>query len=124
MRFEDRLKVEYDVDDDTLDQQVPTMMLQTLVENAIKHGISKQIKGGMIKVISDIKENHHMLVVQNTGQLNGNTTYEINPDSFVERGFGLSSTQDRLQLLYGDKASFEIKQLEDTIVEAKVLIPA
>ncbi len=124
MRFEDRLIVEYQVDDDTLEQQVPTMMLQTLVENAIKHGISKQIKGGVIKVISDIQENHHMLVVQNTGQLTASISHDTSPDSLVEPGFGLSSTQDRLQLLYGDKASFEIKQLEDTIVEAKVLIPA
>ncbi|MEF3019515.1 histidine kinase, partial [Pseudomonas aeruginosa] len=42
IRFEDRLHIEYDIDEDTLDQPVPPMMLQTLVENAIKHGISKQ----------------------------------------------------------------------------------
>ncbi len=42
MRFEERLKIEFDIDEDTLQQQVPPMMLQTLVENAIKHGISKQ----------------------------------------------------------------------------------
>ena len=49
MRFEDRLKIEYQIDEDTLDQPVPPMMLQTLVENAIKHGISKQINGGVVK---------------------------------------------------------------------------
>jgi LytS/YehU family sensor histidine kinase len=47
------------------------MMLQTLVENAIKHGISKQIKGGVIRIISNFKENHHELIVQNSGTLNG-----------------------------------------------------
>lgn len=114
MRFEDRLKIEYDVDEDTLDQPVPPMMLQTLVENAIKHGISKQVKGGVVKVISDFKENYHQLIVQNTGFLNGYQNSE---------GFGLSSTTNRLNLLYGDKAKFEIKQLSPSLVEARVMIP-
>jgi LytS/YehU family sensor histidine kinase len=114
MRFEDRLKIEYEVQDDTLGQQVPPMMLQTLVENAIKHGISKQVKGGMVKITSDIKGNYHELSVQNTGLLNG---------SAKKTGFGLSSTEDRLSLLYGNKAKFEIKQLNPSLVEAKVLIP-
>ncbi len=114
MRFEDRLKVVYEIDEDTLDQPVPPMMLQTLVENAIKHGISKQINGGVIKVVSDFKENYHELVVQNTGQLNGSVNTE---------GFGLSSTTNRLNLLYGDKAHFEIKQINGSLVEARVLIP-
>jgi hypothetical protein len=115
MRFEDRLQVEYDIDDDTLGQQVPPMMLQTLVENAIKHGISRQVKGGVVKIISDFKENYHELAVQNTGHLNGGASHG---------GFGLSSTQDRLELLYGDKARFQIQQLNRELVEAKVLIPA
>src|SRR4029079_7160770 len=76
MRFEDRLKIEYDIDEDTLDQPVPPMMLQTLVENAIKHGIGKQKSGGLVKVISDYRDNHHELIVQNTGQLNGNGSTE------------------------------------------------
>ena len=62
MRFEDRLRIEYEIDEDTLDQPVPPMMLQTLVENAIKHGISKQIDGGVVKIISDFKDNYHRLV--------------------------------------------------------------
>ena len=114
MRFEDRLKVEYEIDEDTLDQPVPPMMLQTLVENAIKHGISKHINGGVVKVISDFKEDYHELIVQNTGQLNGKIDTE---------GFGISSTTNRLSLLYGDKARFEIKQINGSIVQAKVLIP-
>ena len=114
MRFEDRLRVVYEIDEDTLDQPVPPMMLQTLVENAIKHGISKQINGGVVKVISDFKDNYHELIVQNTGQLNGKVSNE---------GFGLSSTTNRLSLLYGSKARFDIRQINGSLVEAKVLIP-
>ena len=114
MRFEDRLQIEYDIDEDTLDQQVPPMMLQTLVENAIKHGISKQMKGGMVRIISDFTDQYHELAVQNTGLLNGHSS---------SKGFGLSSTQDRLSLLYGEKARFQIRQVNPDLVEAKVLIP-
>lgn len=115
MRFEDRLKIEYEIEEDTLDQPVPPMMLQTLVENAIKHGISKQINGGVVRIISDFKDNFHELAVQNTGYLNGGLNNE---------GFGLSSTNDRLSLLYGDKAKFQLKQVTPSLVEAKVLIPS
>lgn len=114
MRFEDRLKIEYDVDEDTLDLPVPPMMLQTLVENAIKHGISKQIQGGIVRVVSILKEGFHELSVQNTGVLNGHVN---------GGGFGLSSTTNRLNLLYGNKAKFEIRQATPTLVEARVLIP-
>jgi len=114
IRFEDRLKVEYQIDEDTLDQPVPPMMLQTLVENAIKHGIGKEVTGGFVKVMSDFKGNYHELVIQNSGRLNG----QMNDD-----GFGLSSTKNRLQLLFGEKANFEIKQVNGNMVEARVLIP-
>jgi LytS/YehU family sensor histidine kinase len=113
IRFEDRLRIEYQIDEETLDQPVPPMMLQTLVENAIKHGIGKQEKGGMVKVISDFKGNFHELIVQNSGLLNGHNDGD---------GFGLSSTKNRLHLLFGEKANFEITQYNG-LVEAKVLIP-
>jgi two-component system, LytTR family, sensor kinase len=114
MRFEDRLKVEYDIDEDTLNQPVPPMMLQTLVENAIKHGISKQIDGGVVKITSDFTGNYHELIVQNTGQLKS---------SYNADGFGLSSTNNRLSLLYGEDAKFKIGQVNGSLVEARVLIP-
>ena len=114
IRFEDRLSIEYEIDEDTLDQPVPPMMLQTLVENAIKHGISKQVTGGTVKIISDFKFDHHELVVQNTGHLTA---------SFNGDGFGLTSTQNRLQLLFGEKAHFTIREINGNIVEAKVILP-
>jgi two-component system LytT family sensor kinase len=115
IRFEDRLRIEYQIDEDTLDQPVPPMMLQMLVENAIKHGIGKQISGGVVRVISDFKENFHEMIVLNTGYLNGHIQ--------EGDGFGLFSTKNRLQLLFGEKANFEIKQVGSDLVEARILIP-
>jgi two-component system LytT family sensor kinase len=117
MRFEERLKIEMDIDEDTLNQPIPPMMLQTLVENAIKHGISKQINGGLIRIISDFKQNHHELVVQNSGKLNGFAAKS-------EEGFGIKSTQDRLNLLYQGKAHFDIHDIEGkNMVECKIIMP-
>ena len=115
IRFEDRLLIEYDIDEDTLDQPVPPMMLQTLVENAIKHGISKEKNGGLVKVISDYRNNHHELIVQNSGSLHLH--------SEASDGFGINSTRNRLKLLYGGKATFEIKDNGQHMVEAIVIMP-
>ncbi|HRI23205.1 MAG TPA: histidine kinase [Ferruginibacter sp.] len=114
MRFEERLKVEMDIDKDTLEQPVPPMMLQTLVENSIKHGISKLINGGLVRIAAGFSDNHLELLVQNTGQLNGH----INGN-----GFGIKSTQDRLNLMYQGKAVFEIKNIDGGMVESKVTLP-
>jgi len=114
MRFEERLKIEFDIDEDTLQHPVPPMMLQTLVENAIKHGISKQIKGGVVRIVAAFKNNDIELLVQNTGQLSPAPNDE---------GFGIKSTQDRLNLMYQGKAVFEIRNLGTAMVESKVSIP-
>lgn len=114
MRFEERLKIEMDIDKDTLGQQVPPMMLQTLVENSIKHGISKLVNGGVVRVVSEFKGDHLELLVQNTGQLNG----YMNGD-----GFGIKSTQDRLNLMYQGKAVFEIRNIGSNMVESKISFP-
>ncbi len=116
MRFEERLRIEMKVDEDTLTQPIPPMMLQTLVENAIKHGISKQINGGLIRIISVFRNNNHELVIQNSGHLNGSKGF--NPD-----GFGIKSTRDRLNLLYQGKAAFEIYDTDNGMVESKITVP-
>lgn len=112
IRFEDRLKVNYDIDEDTLDQLIPPMMIQTLVENAIKHGIGRQVNGGNINIIADFVNDDLEIKVQNTGQLDT----EINTE-----GFGVTSTYNRLNLLFDKKAKFELKNLEG-MVEAKIII--
>ena len=114
IRFEDRLKVEYEIDEDTLDQPIPPMMLQTLVENAIKHGISRQVDGGKVKIVSDFKGDYHELLIVNTGVLNGSRNGD---------GFGLASTKNRLQILFGQKSNFDIREINGNTVQARVLIP-
>jgi len=115
IRFEDRLRVEYEIEEDSLDHQVPPMMLQTLVENAIKHGISRDVKGGLVRIISKYTDNLLELVVENTGSL----SLPAGDD-----GFGISSTRNRLQLMFGGKACFELLQLNSNTVQAKVKLPA
>lgn len=114
IRFEDRLKIEYQIDEDTLDQLVPPMMLQTLVENAIKHGISKLTDGGIVKIVSDFVDTHHELSVINTGKMNGD---------YNKYGFGVASTENRLALLFGKEASFTLRDTDENTVEAKVILP-
>ena len=113
MRFEERLKVEMAIDEDTLEQPVPPMMLQTLVENAIKHGISKRINGGTIKIISRFTNKDFELIVQNTGNLEAKT----------KDGFGFTSTRDRLKFLCNGNAYFKVAEIESSKVESKVVMP-
>ncbi len=114
IRFEDRLNVEYEIAENTLTQQIPPMMLQTLVENAIKHGISKQVSGGTVTIVSKMEENYHQLVIRNTGRLNKTNN---------EDGFGLASTRNRLHLLFGEEANFHIREINGNMVEAELHIP-
>src|SRR5690606_31688101 len=116
MRFEERLKIELDIDADTLHQNVPPMLLQTLVETAIKHGVSKNIAGGFVRIRSHFVDDHHELIVENSGNLNG---FTLNG----KRGFGLKSTEERLNLLYQGKARFEIINLDEHTVSSKVSMP-
>jgi signal transduction histidine kinase len=113
MRFEERLKVEMDIAEDTLGQPVPPMMLQTLVENAIKHGISKKIGGGVIKIISKFTKNNFELIVQNTGNLEAKTN----------DGFGFKSTRDRLKFLCNGHAYLKVEEIEPAKVQVMIVIP-
>ena len=114
IRFEDRLKVVYKIDEETLDHPIPPMMLQTLVENAIKHGIGKQVEGGQITITSNEDVGVYTLRVINSGILQMQDGHE---------GFGLQSTSNQLSLIFGDKALFSITQMDAKQVEAKVIIP-
>ncbi|MEN9953381.1 MAG: hypothetical protein RLZZ520_1649 [Bacteroidota bacterium] len=114
IRFEDRLKVSYEIEEETLDNPIPPMMLQTLVENAIKHGIGKTIEGGEIVILAKEFNHQYELKVVNTGRLDKEPLHE---------GFGLTSTSNRLNLIFGEKAAFSIYQSDIDHVEAKAIIP-
>jgi hypothetical protein len=113
MRFEERLRVEMEIDEETLQQPIPPMMLQTLVENAIKHGVSKRINGGTIKIISRFRDNNFELIIQNTGNINNE----------IKDGFGFKSTRDRLQLLCDGNAYFKVEEIEPAKVQSKIVMP-
>jgi len=113
IRFADRLNVEYQIEDASLEYAIPPMMLQTLVENAIKHGLSKQPGDCLIKIIAKIEGSKLNLMVQNTGIL----------QTTENDGFGLQSTRDRLNILYRGEAEFNIYQCTPNQVTAKLIIP-
>ncbi len=113
VRYEDRLDYVINAEPQTLYWQVPPMMLQTLVENGIKHGVSKVTKGGKIRIETLLEGNKIRILIHNNGTL-GNT------DS---GGVGLLNTAERLSILYGKEASFKIYQEDEAMVCAEVVIP-
>lgn len=116
MRFEERLKIDMDIQPETENLPIPPMMLQTLTENAIKHGISKIIEGGSVKITSRINNGMHEIIILNSGTLNGNI-------KDARYGFGIKSTIDRLNILFQHNAKFDIRDLPNNFVEAKIEIP-
>lgn len=114
IRYEERLIVNYDIDSEVLKEPVPPLMIQTLVENAIKHGISKLVDGGCVTVEAKKMPNGYSIIVRNTGKYNG--------EEVSITGIGLSNTRKRLELLYKGEANFEIYKSSNEVV-AKIDFP-
>ena len=106
-RFQDRLSVDYDIDPDTLDAEVPRLILQPLVENAIKHGVAPRMGPGTISISSHRDDAGLCLSVRDNGVgLTGGSRAQLHS------GVGLSNTRDRLECLYGAEQS--LKFVEST----------
>lgn len=118
IRFHDRLKIEMNVAPETLDAQVPNMILQPLVENAIKHGIAPLSQGGTIKVGAERQNGNLLLSVSDNGI--GLEDIDI---SNIPEGVGLKNTKSRLRHLYGSKHRFEIQPIEKGGVKLNLTIP-
>lgn len=95
-RFQDRLEVEYHIDPDTLDAEVPRLILQPLVENAIKHGLSPKPGRGWIRVSAARYADRLSLEVRDNG-----VGLSERARTRLHDGVGLSNTRDRLACLYG-----------------------
>jgi two-component system LytT family sensor kinase len=113
IRFEERLMIEMEISPETFSMEVPAFMLQTIVENGIKHGISKRIEGGRIHVNATMEGDYLVIKVINSGQLV--------PEDRGE-GIGINNTKKRLDIVYNGKASFDIRS-DNQEVQAVLVIP-
>jgi len=117
-RFGDRLRFEISIDQDVRDCIVPALILQPLVENAIRHGIGMH-KGSDTVSIQAFQEGEFLhLEVRNLS-----STLEDKPARLPERGVGLANTRARLEQLYGNRQQFVLRNLEPTGVCAELSIP-
>jgi len=103
VRFGDRLQVEYAFDPETLSAEVPHLILQPVVENAVQHGIAPRAEPGRIRITGHRVDNSLQLEVTDSG------TGLSNADSNGGRGLGLSNVRARLERLYAGDCRFEIR---------------
>ena len=99
-RFEDRLQIDIDVADELLSRKIPPMLLQPLVENSVKHGISPLVKGGKITISIHEKNDKLIFEINDTG------VGVEDKEQILNLGVGLSNTQKRLQKMYHSSLQF------------------
>jgi len=119
VRFQDRLKIAMDIEPQTLNAQIPNLILQPIVENAIRHGIAPRLAAGQIEI--------------RARRLNGSLQVEIEDDGVglpevakstgATQGVGLSNTRARLEQLYGANYRFDLSNTVDGGVVVTILIP-
>jgi two-component system LytT family sensor kinase len=115
IRFEERLNYSFHLDESSSQYKIPPMLLQTLVENAIKHGISKLTEGGIVDITTKQIENKKLQIeIINTG--------DYNPDANPQSGYGLENTRNRLAFVFADDASFLIAN-ENHTVKTQIVVP-
>lgn len=116
-RFADRLQFTVDVPDDLLPALVPSLILQPMVENAIKHGIAQRVQGGVIRISAARSNGTLMLRVYNDGP-GLPAGWEKSPS-----GIGIMNVRTRLQSLYGDGFDFTLRNHPPAGVEASFSVP-
>ena len=107
VRMEERLATEIDVPDGLLSAEFPAMMVQTLVENAIKHGLEPKPEGGKLSLKAEVVHGKLTVTVADTGLGFGRAA---SSGKTAGTGVGLANIRERLQLLYGSKASLTITE--------------
>lgn len=119
VRFGDKLEIYEEIEESTLNAKVPGMILQPIVENAIKHGISKKTNGGRLNI--------H--IFKNDGLLNfevsnsGKTGNEKEISKLLDKGVGLKNTNERLKRIYGDEFGLELNNQNPGVFSVKIKIP-
>ncbi len=116
IRFEERLHTEFEIDPASKNFMVPPLMIQTLVENGVKHGISKLTEGGTIQLKTIVENGKLKIQIRNSGQFSANGHKK-------RGGLGLTNTSQRLKLLYGNEAHFTIINENNSFVLTELTIP-
>lgn len=120
-RFEERLQVEVDIPAELRSLRIPALILQPLVENAIKHGISESKKGGKVIISASIFGSDGGQRLKLTVSDSGDKRYAGPIDR--TSGVGLNNIADRLRNYYGEKGSIELNRTNDEMTEATLIIP-
>jgi LytS/YehU family sensor histidine kinase len=107
IRFEDRLTYEFKISDEVLNYKIPPFIIQTQVENAIKHGISKLPGDGFILIEAFERNKILIIKVINSGKLNLEKSLT---------GLGFKNSEQRLLLLYGNDGKINIKEIENRVI--------
>jgi hypothetical protein len=115
LRFENRLHYEIDARPDALQHPVPPMLVQTLVENAIKHGIARLPEGGTISIKARDLDGNLCIRVTNTGTLTNGA---------ISGGIGIRNAFERLRLTFGDGVRLDVQPSGPMEVTCTVLVPA
>ena len=116
IRYEERLQYELIVEEGCESALIPPMIIQTLVENSIKHGISKEVNGGKIQILIQKKDDLLEVKVTNPGKIQeANTQHGT--------GLGLENSKNRIQILFGEKANLTLRSIPPHQVEAHLIIP-
>jgi two-component system, LytTR family, sensor kinase len=115
IRFEDRLQLQVTIDDTVLFALVPTMLLQPLVENAMRHGAAKQRESTLVEIHAERQNGLLLMCVYDNGP--------GAPGNEIIEGIGFSNTRSRLEQLFGDHYSFNVGNADQGGFQAEITIP-
>jgi two-component system LytT family sensor kinase len=118
LRFGDRVRHSIEVAPEAWDALVPTMILQPIVENAYVHGIAKSLGEGSITIKASITGDRLCIMIRNAGCVPGSFD-----DSAKGHGVGIANVKARLELHYGSRQSFSIREMTPGDVTAEFLLP-
>jgi two-component system LytT family sensor kinase len=126
VRFGEKLRVVKEIAEETLDVVVPSMLLQPLIENSIKHGLEPRISGGTVTLRSRIVDGQLMLEVEDDGvgvEPGGPVTAPVSGLVREGSGIGMQNVRERLQVLYGDEAQVEMVSRPGRGTRVRLMMP-
>lgn len=123
IRHENRLRVRWEIADEVRARSLPPMLLQTLVENAVKYGISQRRGGGELVVAARLEAGSLLIRVSNPGDLTNPAAASAAAKAGSSTGVGLRNASERLKLLFGEKARLALRADAPGWVTAEVVIP-